>query len=173
MQSKFLIAAITFVMLAAIVVGCAGPSSSPETSSPPEIGDVVSGGIWEVEVISVKNETTLERIAQPGIPKMSWSAPEGYSFLVVEVQIHNTSTTNQEYHSSSLTLTDSENQVYTPVGAGSVNIAVDLVSYNLNVTWTATVSGETPSEYIVFAVPDDAEGLYFKFLDLPEIYLGQ
>jgi hypothetical protein len=168
MRSKFLIVTITCILLSAMFAGCGGS---------PEIGEVVSGDIWQVRVISVENETRLE-----GTSDRWWSTEEGYLFLVVGLRISNISTEDQGLPQTSLTLTDSEKRVYTPVGWGDWSWPIGGeggVYYELGFTATMVVhagdeiSGETPSDYVVFAVPDDAEGFYFKFQDLPEIYLGQ
>ena len=45
--------------------------------------------------------------------------------------------------------------------------------YNLFLEWSSTFPPGEFSEEIVFTVPNDARGFHFKFVDLPEIYLGQ
>lgn len=132
----------------------------------PSLGAVVRGDVWQVKVVSVRKVTTLR-----GIMK-SWSAKESFSFLIVEVQITNISTKEQEYDSRSIFLIDSDKLLYLPEGT---EIAGDYF-YDLDVAyWKITLPpGKTsPTSYIVFIVPIGAKGFHFKFQDLPAIDLGQ
>jgi hypothetical protein len=154
------------------------PTSSPIlTSTPvptPKIGDVVSGDIWQVKVVSTRKDITLKRSTLGNISsnKGSYSANEGYLFLTVEVQIINISTIEQMYDSRSISLIDSDKLLYLPKGKGD-----DGENFDLDLTyWTMRpVPGKTSSltsYYIVFIVPKDAKGFYFRFQDMPAIDLG-
>jgi hypothetical protein len=153
-----LVAALTIILISvAGILSCFGT---------PGVGDVVHKGVWQIKVASVKEETTLSA---------KLSAKAGYSYLVVEVQISNTSTQTQGFNSSSFSLADSKERIYTPVGFKTRG-----VDYQLNTDWLFTtvtgpgkISAKSPTYIIVFLVSNSASGFYFKYFDLPAINLGQ
>lgn len=128
------------------------------------VGSLVSGDVWEIQVVSVEKETN-------GANLMGWErlAKAGYYFFVVEVQYRNLSSETQWSHSRNITLTDSNNRVYACTDSGSSGFSWFRRSFEI----TVPPSSDFSTVQIAFEVPDYAEGFYFSFEDLPEIYLGQ
>jgi hypothetical protein len=166
-MNRLLISLTLIFILISGVCGCGGEAG---------IGDVASGDIWETTVVSVITETSLEG-EYGGIPA-SWTAEEGYSFLVAEVLIKNISTEKQWVRLGDISITDSEGQLYVAEGYGGERLDI-LQGYgedffHMPTSWMTAVSaaGELSIKF-VFTVPVDAGGFHFMFYNLPEIDLGQ
>ena len=176
-QIKYLMIISTCIILVFTAITCGGTGTTTETNdSTTGNGDVVSGDVWEIKVVSVRTETRLE--GEHGGKACSWTSEEGYSFLVVKVLIKNISVEKEWVRLSDISITDSEGQVYVAEGYGGERL--DIVQgygedyYHMPTAWMTAVSpaGELSIKF-VFTVPNDAVGFHLHFYDLPAIYLEQ
>jgi len=159
------------------LVGCNASTPTPT----PGIGVNVRGGGWEVKIAEAHQETELK--VGSGFNEKSWTAKEGYAFLVVDVtfrQLDSSSTTPapvsdnpSETPTSSLfdtnsistnqvALLDQEGTIVTSAGAIFANGQMGDVCGDCSVT-LFTGEGDLEVSLVFILKKDSISGKVFKF----------